>query len=459
MDVKEISGVEKCDPFFQKFREAADRAGSRKGEIPDDHPPAGILISKFMMARSASLARGGGGEKTMLATTQVPPPYPPCVRPAASLRPLPISKMKLEEHNRGKQVVIRTMTPPDRINAVLTIVEDEAGTAVLLQLYNQPEEVHADEILPQNSIYMIREPFLKVTTWGGYSLRVDHVGDILHLSGNDERIPQRWRSIQTVGGNSDDARMQGNAAVKQHNWGRAERLYSDALSSAETVKQKKAALLNRSLANLRLQRPEKALADALTARNGDEATEKGLFREARACYELEQFSSCLKKLQQAVDLNPDNQDAKKEIERVTRRIHEQVAGEYSWKQMHNQASATPPLIDCATFSAPVEVRPSPGRGNGLFTTRAVKAGDLLFCEKAFAYSYADEDDVVSRQKVKFLMNLSTKRITVGGQADLIAMVVQKLYHNPRMASRFTKLHRGDYHSAEPSPAEEPSTDS
>ncbi|KAJ0162579.1 hypothetical protein CTA2_4322 [Colletotrichum tanaceti] len=460
MDIKDVSHVNDMASMFQRLKQAAEQAGSRKGETPNDHPPAGILVGQFMMnrmIRSASLARDGG--QTMFSTTQVPPPYPPCVRSVASLRPLPISKMKLQEHHRGKQVVIRTMTPPDRMNAVMAIVEDEQGTAVLLQLYNQPEEVKADDLLPQNSIYIIKEPFLKVAADGEYSLRVDHVGDILPLAVNDEWIPKRWRSLQQeVGGNSEEIRLQGNAAVKQQNWGRAERLYSDALSSATTVEQEQAALLNRSLANLRLQRPEKALADALRARYGGEPTEKGLFREAKARYGMDQFGLCLEKLRQVVDLNPDNQDAKTEIERVTRRIREQETGEYSWKQLHKQTGATPPLIDCATFSAPVEVRPSPGRGNGLFTTRAVKTGHVLLCEKAFAYSYAAEDDAVGRQNVKILMNLGTKRMTMGGQANLIVSIVQKLHHNPQMASRFMELHRGDYRSAEPSPAEEPSVD-
>ncbi|KAF6808438.1 tpr domain protein [Colletotrichum plurivorum] len=456
MDVKDVSNVKDIASYIQRLQQAAERAGSRKGEIPNDHPPAGIVVAQFMMARSASLARGG--EQTTYSTTQVPPPYPPCVRSAASLRPLPISKMKLEEHHRGKQVVIRTMTPTDRINAVMAIVEDEEGTAVLLQLYNQPEEVKADDLLSQNSIYMIKEPFFKVTTDGKYSLRVDHVGDILLLSVNDERIPKKWRLRKQVGGNSEETRLEGNAAVKQQDWGRAERLYSDALSSAATIEQEQAALLNRSLANLRLQRPEKALADALGAQHGGEPTEKGLFREAKARYGMDQFSLCLEKLQQVVDLNPDNQDAKTEIGRVARRIREQETGDYSWKQMHKQARATPPLIDCATFSAPVEVRPSPGRGNGLFTTKAVKAGDLLLCEKAFAYSYAAEDDPVGRQNVKILMNLGTKRMTMGGQVNLIARIAQKLHHNPQMASHFMELHHGDYRSVEPSPEEEPSVD-
>ncbi|KAI8227020.1 hypothetical protein K4K55_008211 [Colletotrichum sp. SAR 10_96] len=456
MDTKDVSNVNEITALFRRLHQAAERAGSRKGETPTDHPPSNILVARFMMARSASLARSG--DQTTYSTTQVPPPYPPCVRSAASLRPLPISKMKLEEHHRGKQVVIRTMTPPDKMNAVMAIAEDEEGTAVLLQLYNQPEDVKADELLPQSSVHIIKEPFFKVTTDGKYSLRVDHVSDILLLSANDERIPKRWRTPKQTDGNSEETRLQGNAAVKQQDWGRAERLYSDALSSATTVAQEQAALLNRSLANLRLGRAEKALADALRARHGNEATEKGLFREAKALYGMERFSLCLEKLQQVVELNSNNQDAKTEIEKATRRIREQQTGEYKWKQMQEQARATPPLIDRATFSTPVEVRPSPGRGNGLFTAKAVKAGDLLLCEKAFAYSYAAEDDAVGRQNVKILMNLGTKRMAMGGQANLVTTIVQKLHHNPQMASRFVQLHRGDYRVAEPSPAEEPPFD-
>ncbi|KAJ0333085.1 hypothetical protein KNSL1_013755 [Colletotrichum chrysophilum] len=399
MDTKDVSNVNEITALFRRLHQAAERADSRKGETPTDHPPSNILVTRFMMTRSASLARSG--DQTAYSTTQVPPPYPPCVRSAASLRPLPISKMKLGEHHRGKQVVIRTMTPPDRMNAVMAIAEDEEGTAVLLQLYNQPEDVKADVLLPQNSVHIIKEPFFKVTTDGKYS---------------------------------------------------------DALSFATTVAQEQAALLNRSLANLRLGRPEKALADALRARHGNEATEKGLFREAKALYRMERFSLCLEKLQQVFDLNPNNQDAKTEIEKASRRIREQQTGEYKWKQMQEEARATPPLIDCATFCSPVEVRPSPGRGNGLFAVKAVKAGDLLLCEKAFAYSYAAEDDAVGRRNVKILINLGTKRMAMGGQANLVNTIVQKLHHNPQMASRFVELHRGDYCVAEPSPAEEPPVD-
>ncbi|OHE96049.1 hypothetical protein CORC01_08586 [Colletotrichum orchidophilum] len=448
MDIKDVSDVGDFVSFMERLRVAAERAGRRKGQIPHDHPLPSMLVMQFMMARSMSLSRPAvSGGQSNFATSQIPPVYLPCLQPANELQPLPISKMRLEEHHRGKRVIIRTMTPTEQMNAIMAIAEDEEGTAVLLQLYNQPDQtvMQADDVLPEGSVCLIKDPFFKVTTDGKYSLRVDHVGDITLLPEGDERIPAQWRNLKT-GGSSEEIRQQGNAAVGQRNWGKAEILYSKALASAATLEQKCAALLNRSLANLRLHRPENALDDAAKSQENGNPTEKGLFREAKAHYALEQFSLCCEKLRQVVSLNPDNRDAKRELERTLSRISEQDQGIYQWRQMHNQAKATPPVIDCATYTGPVEVRHSPGRGRGLFTSKAVKAGDLLLCEKAFAYNYAGEDDVISRQNVKILMSLDSKRMTMGGQADLISSLVQKLHHNPHVASRFTDLHRGNYRS-------------
>jgi hypothetical protein len=112
--------------------------------------------------------------------------------------------------------------------------------------------------------------------------------------------------------------------------------------------------------------------------------------------------------------------------------------------MYEQAKVTPPLIDCATYSNPVEVRDSPVRGRGLFTTKAVAAGDLLLCEKAFAYSFVDETMEPSR----LLFNPGTKKIVIGGPGYLLPKVVQKLYHNPRFIPAFHELYHGETNKVE-----------
>lgn len=130
--------------------------------------------------------------------------------------------------------------------------------------------------------------------------------------------------------------------------------------------------------------------------------------------------------------------------RVRKRLHEQKTGDYDFQHMHRQARATPPLIDCATYAAPVEIRQSPGRGRGLFTTRRISAGELLLCEKAFGYVFAEDGSAASNT---ILMNMNTKRVTMGGHANLITQLVQKLYHDLEAAQSFAKLHHGDYKAA------------
>lgn len=216
--------------------------------------------------------------------------------------------------------------------------------------------------------------------------------------------------------------------------------YSTAIQAAKTPEEEQLAFLNRSLTNLKLGRPEKALSDAVQGHDPAAHTEKSLFREARALYELGNFEECLAKLQILAESYPENKAVSPEMNRVKARLGEQQKGEYSFSQMYKQAKASPPLIDCANFAGPVQVRASPGRGQGLFTTKPVSAGDLLICEKAFAYSHVGEDE----DSINLLMNLETKRMSVGGQARLLPQIVQKLYHNPGMSRAFLDLHHGHH---------------
>ncbi|SPO04492.1 related to TPR domain protein [Cephalotrichum gorgonifer] len=320
-------------------------------------------------------------------------------------------------HHRGSMALPRTLTPPQRMTAVMAIVEDEQGTAVLLQLYHQPEDsaVPTQEILQKGAICIVKEPFFKCSTDGTYSLRVDHVSDIIWLDGWDDRVPSKWRvPFLAPSDGSKGIRGQGNKAVKNQEWAKAERLYSHSVLCAGTWEEEQIAYLNHSLVNLKLGRPEKAMKDAAWARVDVLPPEKCLFY------------------------------AKRDLERAKERLHEQKTGDYDFRRMYKQAEPMPPLVDCANFSTPVEVRKSPGRGKGLFTTVPISVGELLLCEKAFAYSYAGEDDPVRSFSV--LMNMSTKKVTVGGQAHLIMQIVQKLYHGPVQSCEFRELYCGDYNT-------------
>jgi len=107
-------------------------------------------------------------------------------------------------------------------------------------------------------------------------------------------------------------------------------------------------------------------------------------------------------------------------------------------------------MDNASYSGPIEVRSSPGRGRGLFTTKPVKAGELLLCEKAFSYCFAAPPEEMERALSKGISHISVlidvpgNRTTVGTHADLIRDVSNKLARNPSPGSSFGDLSHGKY---------------
>ncbi|KAI0379498.1 hypothetical protein F5Y04DRAFT_290376 [Hypomontagnella monticulosa] len=435
--------------FLNNMREEANKANRRKGEKPQDHPPASFLVNKFMTQLHDTGRTTGKGLPLIDTTTQTVAHYLPCIRPDYELRPLMISSMALETHHRGSRAILRILTPPKRPSMVIAIVEDEEGTAALLELYNQPEESKVGEnFLRVGDICIIKEPFFKqlVPDHNDYVLRVDHISDVIWLQDSDSRIPLKWkRRVEYPDETSQDIRLRGNVAVQTRNWVEAERLYTNAIITATTPEEEQLAHLNRSLCNLHLDRPDKALDDACKG-NPTEGLprEKALFREAKALYSLRNFDSCLEKLMILVRSNPTNPDAWTEIKRVQQRLNEQKTGSYMFRDMYKQAKETPPLLDCATYVGSVGVRDSPGRGKGLFTTKQVKAGELLLCEKAFAYSYAGNDSPVGRSNTKITVQEDFESFYIGGQANLNCQIVQKLYHNHAGSEAFASLDHGDY---------------
>lgn len=196
--------------------------------------------------------------------------------------------------------------------------------------------------------------------------------------------------------------------------------------------------LNRSLANLKLRHYDEALEDAGKLTPKAQQSEKGLYRAALSLYELGRFQESHQALASLISYYPHCHAAKKEIIRTKQRLREQEHGDYDFGAMYKAAEDTPPCVDNATFAVNVEVRASNGHGRGLFTMNDVTAGELLLCEKAFAYCSSKD----SRMSV--LLNTHTNQGTVGTQADLITAIAQKMFRNPSLTPVFTSLYHGDY---------------
>lgn len=173
-----------------------------------------------------------------------------------------------------------------------------------------------------------------------------------------------------------------------------------------------------------------------------------MFRAGEALYNLKRFDECCEVLTILCRLFPLNALARASSDRAQSRLKEQKTGEYNFKLLQAEAKKLrPPHLDHATYVGPIEVRQTASMGRGLFVTKAVKAGDLLLCEKAFHHSYALDELETEKpgiSKISILMNTETESAVMGTQADLLKSIIQKTYHNPSLASAFSPLHHGEY---------------
>jgi hypothetical protein len=220
--------------------------------------------------------------------------------------------------------------------------------------------------------------------------------------------------------------------------------YSKALLQPATVNEIEVIKRNRSLAFLKTKQFDAALSDTGFPNFGATSSKKALFRAAEALYFLGRFGECCEVLELLRANFSNNKQALVVLDRARNRCKEQSTGHYNFKLLQAEAEKLrPPHLDHATYIGPVEIRNTEGKGRGLFVTKTVKAGDLLLCEKAFSHAYATESDE-GNSKVTLLINPETNKVFMGGHADLIRIIVQKLYHNPSVAPAFTTLHHGTY---------------
>lgn len=226
--------------------------------------------------------------------------------------------------------------------------------------------------------------------------------------------------------------------------------YTTALRASPSSAEKEILHNNRALANLRAEAFDAALDDVSFIQNPQDRSEKALYRGALALYGLRRYKQASEILQTLVNKYPTNVPAKLQLNRCQTRLAEEKTGQYDFKALYEASKLRPPLMDNASYIGPVEMRESPGRGKGLFTTRLVKAGEMILCEKAFAYCFAtppEEMDMMTfnaaSAKSSVIFDLSQDRVQSGNHSDLLHNVVNKLMLNPSLAPSFEDLYHGE----------------
>lgn len=203
---------------IERQRQTLKQAKQRQGERPRDRKSREQAYAKFMMTLMLAGARGVLDAPHMIHSSFMAPAYAPSTAPLAALRGIALAQLQLETHHRGRCLLLRAMTPPSRMTAVMVVAEDEAGDAMLLQLYQQDEEAGraAADVVGVGAVLLLKEPFFKVMADGEYGLRVDHVSDAVWLRPDDARVPAAWRPrVAEVGRSAEALKGSGNCAMKE----------------------------------------------------------------------------------------------------------------------------------------------------------------------------------------------------------------------------------------------------
>ncbi|CAF4306412.1 unnamed protein product [Rotaria sp. Silwood2] len=121
--------------------------------------------------------------------------YSPCTQPLSCLQRIPLTDLVLETVHRGKYLLLRTIVHPKKIVEIKTVVEDPNGDVEVLELYNQnPNRSHKD-IIPNNSIIILKEPYYKISAQRETSLRCDHPTDLIFLDTNNSMVQDlNWKT-------------------------------------------------------------------------------------------------------------------------------------------------------------------------------------------------------------------------------------------------------------------------
>lgn len=198
--------------------------------------------------------------------------------------------------------------------------------------------------------------------------------------------------------------------------------YTEALDASEDQSFKAGVFAKRAGTNLVLGRYDAAKADALESRTEGRSDWKAQYTAGRAAYGLCEYSTARSHFEAALELDPSAAGPKRELTRCLARVHEEATGDYDFAAMAASLSPTNVHVDCASFLSNTRVAESTLHGNGLFATRDLRAGDLVFAEKA-----------------TFMPN---QYEPARASAALYAMMVHQLYDNPSLAASVLPLYDG-----------------
>jgi tetratricopeptide (TPR) repeat protein len=448
--------IKQRDKILTVQRNLHRTANTRRGQQAKNKPTRFDLQEFFTDVGALAAATSPPGQHINVKQSVVGYAYPPCTVPLAELKPMTIKELRLETNHRGKYLLVKSFGVPCRWQAVQNAVEDEAGSVDRLAVYNFDPSLTPTEVLPCGAVFAIKQPFYKMTTDGGVTIRVDHPSDLVRIAEDDARIPLALQPKlrELVENAAEQWKVIGNEAFRIKEYRVAVEAYSRGLKGCRTKGKDrvvKADLLrNRAIAYINLEQYEPALEDALKAvlksddNDGDyeksKNNSKAFFRAGTAAYHLRNFQQAKVEFQKVIECAQHDGDAIRELVRTEHRLREQQSGTYNFDDMIMNVKRKQPRLDYADYARKVATRKSETGGNGLFATESINAGELVLCEKAFAVAFNNEETT----ELTVIINLNRDTVSMGTHATRLVSVIHKLRHNPKQAEMFSALYDGGY---------------
>ena len=195
MDTHDVSEVPEYFRYLQRQKQNLKNAQAVKGNLAMPRKSRDEILMQFMFRQM--MKAKAPANPTNIRSSFIPPAYTPCIRPFNKLKRIMIKSLCLETHHRDRYLLLRSITQTDTMTAVMAIVEDEEGSVLMLQLYNQELELSGAQSLKAGTVLAVKEPYVKVMADGDYGIRVDHLSDVFFIPEFDDLVPSSWRGHVT----------------------------------------------------------------------------------------------------------------------------------------------------------------------------------------------------------------------------------------------------------------------
>ncbi|KAK4451416.1 SET and MYND domain-containing protein 4 [Podospora aff. communis PSN243] len=392
------------------------------GELPTKRLSKEQLVKTHMAyIEKHQVAEGAPKQVKQLNPNEA---YPASTKSIRDVEIIPLTQLRVETHHRGKGIIVKAASPPYMGGAgALSIIEDEFGNADKLAIYSQPETSILSGV-PEGCVVAVKEPYYRFNgTDGDYVICVDHPSDVILLRFTDPIIPEPLR-LGPVLKTADDWKKAGDTAFLERDFSTAVFCYSEAIEQATDDSQKAPIYAKRAGTSLLLGRYDAVIADSLASRTGAPSDWKAYYNAGRAAYGLCEYKTSREYLEKALELNSSGSGVRKEYDRCLARLKEEEHGDYDFKAMSESLNPQNVHFDLGSFLRRTFIAESEHHGRGLFAAEDIKAGELVFVEKA-----------------TFLPN---QYDPTRSAAALYAMMMRQLFDNPSLGKTVLKMHPGDY---------------